>query len=228
MNAVIKQIPNTITCLNLFSGILAVISAYNGNFSMAMIYVFASAVFDFMDGFAARLLKAYSDMGKELDSLSDMVSFGLVPGVVAFRLLEPSTVICEYIPYIGFLVTVFSALRLAKFNIDERQTTSFIGLAVPANALFWIGLAYSFNLLLTEYQLVVYLLIALSCFLLVSPIPMFSLKIKTLRWSANRIRYIFLIGTIILLVLYQLKALSLIIVWYIILSLIDDFFSIRH
>ena len=118
-------------------------------------------------------------MGKELDSLADMVSFGLLPGVIAFRLMQPAAE--EWFaaaPYFGLLVTVFSALRLARFNIDDRQATSFLGLAVPANALFWVGLACSFESLMTEYFWAVPLIVAISCFLLVAPIPMFSLKVK--------------------------------------------------
>ena len=221
MASITRHIPNTITCLNLFSGILGVFAAYNEDYRMVLLFVFASALFDFLDGLAARILKAYSPMGKELDSLADMVSFGLLPGVIAFRLMQPAAE--EWFalaPYMGLLVTVFSALRLARFNIDDRQTTSFIGLAVPANALFWVGLAYSFESLMTEYYWVLPAIIALSCFLLVSPIPMFSLKIKTLRWSANRIRYIFLIGVALLLILFGIDALTFIILWYILLSVI--------
>lgn len=223
MTSITRHIPNTITCLNLFSGILGVFAAYNEDYRLSMAFVFASALFDFLDGFAARLLKAYSPMGKELDSLADMVSFGLLPGVIAFRLMQPAAE--EWFaaaPYFGLLVTVFSALRLARFNIDDRQATSFLGLAVPANALFWVGLACSFESLMTEYFWAVPLIVAVSCFLLVAPIPMFSLKIKSLRWSANRSRYIFLIGAVLLVVLFGFDALAFIILWYILVSVIGD------
>src|ERR1035437_3641113 len=144
-----KHIPNFITCLNLFSGCVGVYLAFQGNFQGAFIAIIVSAVFDFFDGFAARLLKAYSPMGKELDSLADMVSFGLAPGAIVFSLLS-ETGINEWLPYLAFIIPVFSGLRLAKFNIDASQTTSFIGLPVPANAIFWAGLVYSFPALLID------------------------------------------------------------------------------
>ena len=144
-----KHIPNTITCLSLLSGCVASVMALHGNLLSALIWIIIAAVFDFCDGFAARLLKAYSPMGKELDSLSDMVSFGFAPGMVVYWLLgEASTALPfgslnTYIPYLAFVIPTFSGLRLAKFNIDERQTTSFIGLPVPAHALFWASAGYS-------------------------------------------------------------------------------------
>ena len=144
-----KHIPNTITCLSLLSGCVASVMALHGNLLSALIWIIIAAVFDFCDGFAARLLKAYSPMGKELDSLSDMVSFGFAPGMVVYWLLgEASTALPfgslnTYIPYLAFVIPTFSGLRLAKFNIDERQTTSFIGLPVPAHALFWASVGYS-------------------------------------------------------------------------------------
>ena len=144
-----KHIPNFITCLNLFSGCVGVYLAFQGNFQGAFIAVIVSAVFDFFDGFAARLLKAYSPMGKELDSLADMVSFGVLPGAMVFSLLS-KTGISEWLPYVAFVIPVFSGLRLAKFNIDERQTSSFIGLPTPANAIFWGGLILSFESFLSS------------------------------------------------------------------------------
>jgi len=146
-----KHIPNSITCLNLFSGCVAVFLAFKGNYEGAIIAILLAAVFDFFDGFAARLLKAYSPMGKELDSLADMVSFGVAPGAIVFSLLSETNV-CEWLPFLAFLIPVFSGLRLAKFNIDERQTTSFIGLPTPANAIFWAGLAF-FLLHISDFQL---------------------------------------------------------------------------
>ena len=121
-----KHIPNFITCLNLFSGCVAVYLAFNGHHEGAFIAIMLSAVFDFFDGFASRLLKAYSPMGKELDSLADMISFGLAPGAIVFSLLS-TTGVGEYLPFVAFLIPIFSGLRLAKFNIDDRQTSSFIG-----------------------------------------------------------------------------------------------------
>ena len=140
----LSHIPNFITSLNLFSGAMAVYFAFQANYELVLILVLLAAVFDFLDGFAARLLKAYSPMGKELDSLADVISFGMAPGAVAFSLLRASE-LPEWAAFAGFIIPVFSALRLAKFNIDERQTTSFIGMPTPANAIFWIGLGYSYN-----------------------------------------------------------------------------------
>lgn len=134
-----KHIPNTLTSLNLFSGSIATVMAFQGEYTWVVVWVIIAALFDFSDGFAARLLKAYSPIGKELDSLADMVSFGLAPSIAAFRFLSDNTIrisqnpiIVEYLPYMAFLLAIFSALRLAKFNVDERQSESFIGLNTPA------------------------------------------------------------------------------------------------
>jgi CDP-diacylglycerol--serine O-phosphatidyltransferase len=212
-----KHIPNFITCLNLFSGCIAVHLAFQGNYEGAFLAILLSAVFDFLDGFAARLLKAYSPMGKELDSLADVVSFGLAPGAIVFSLLSETST-NEWLPYLAFLIPAFSGLRLAKFNIDERQTTSFIGLPVPANAIFWAGMVYSFSPFLLNNLWILIILIGLFCWFLVSEIPMFSLKFKNLSWSSNQNQYIFLLGCIVILGFFQLNAFSLLIVWYILLS----------
>jgi len=209
-----KHIPNFITCLNLFSGCVAAYLAFSGNYQGAFGAILLAAVFDFLDGFAARLLKAYSPMGKELDSLADMISFGLAPGAIVFSLLT-ETGINEWLPYAGFLIPVFSGLRLAKFNIDDRQTSSFLGLPVPANAIFWAGMAYSFSpLLLNNLWLFLILIVAFS-FLLVSEIPMFSLKFKNVSWKDNQNQYLFLLGCAAILAYFQLSAFALIIGWYI-------------
>ncbi len=220
-----KHIPNAITCLNLFSGILATIAAYNAEYDKALFFVLLSAVFDFFDGFMARLLKAYSPMGKELDSLADVVSFGLVPGMVAYKLLEPLGAICVALPYAGFLITIFSALRLAKFNIDERQTSSFIGLATPANALFWLPLACAFAPRIDKcWAWTVLAVCVLSSYLLVCELPMFSLKIKSLKWRESYQQIVFLTGVVVLLVVFKVVGLSYAMVWYVALSL---FFFIK-
>jgi CDP-diacylglycerol--serine O-phosphatidyltransferase len=212
-----KHIPNSITCLNLFSGCVAVFLAFKGNYEGAIIAILLAAVFDFFDGFAARLLKAYSPMGKELDSLADMVSFGVAPGAIVFSLLSETNV-CEWLPFLAFLIPVFSGLRLAKFNIDERQTTSFIGLPTPANAIFWAGLAFSYStFLISNYWILVALTIIFS-YLLVAEIPMFSLKIKNLSWKSNQTQYLFLIGCAAILVAFGLNAFPILIGWYILLS----------
>ncbi len=212
-----KHVPNFITSLNLFSGCVAVFFAFQDNYKAAFVAILIAAVFDFMDGFAARLLKAYSPMGKELDSLADVVSFGLAPGAIVFSLL--SNVEIAWLPFVGFLIPVFSGLRLAKFNIDTRQTDSFLGLPVPANAIFWSGIVYSFSAFLLSYVWVVVGLVVLFCYFLVSEIPMFSLKFKSVAWKNNALQYIFLIVCLILLIILQLDAFAPIIGWYILLSI---------
>jgi CDP-diacylglycerol--serine O-phosphatidyltransferase len=156
-------------------------------------------------------------MGKELDSLADVVSFGVAPGAIVFSLLYQAN-IHEWLPYLGFIIPVFSALRLAKFNIDERQTSSFIGLPTPANAIFWAGLVFSYTDFLVSN---VWLLIALTLvfsYLLVAEIPMFALKFNNYSFKNNKIQYLFLFVTIILLMVFQLNAFAPIIGWYILLS----------
>ena len=220
-----KHIPNFITCLNLLSGCIAVWYAFNGNYEGAFIAILLSAVFDFLDGFAARLLKAYSALGKELDSLADMVSFGMAPGAIVFSLFSDMN-ISAWLPYLGFIITIFSALRLGKFNIDDRQTSSFIGLPTPASAILWAGLAFSYSdwLIMNIWVLVGSTLV--FSYLLVAGIPMFGLKLKSLAWNENRIQYIFLFGSILILAALQFDAFAPIIGWYIILSVINTLLSI--
>lgn len=215
-----KHIPNSITCCNLFVGILAVLSAYNGSFYHVLVFVLLAAVFDFLDGMMARLLNAYSAIGKELDSLADMISFGLLPGMIAFKLLQ-ETPLPGWVAYFGFLLTIFSALRLAKFNIDDRQTSSFLGLATPANAIFWSGIAIQFSGAQDWNTYLLLPLVLLFSYLLICEIPMFSLKFKSLKWNENKIRYIFLIGSVVFLIMLQFSALSIVILWYLFLSLVE-------
>jgi len=231
MRAITKHIPNFITCLNLFSGCIACVMAFDGNFLMAAVFIYIAAVLDFLDGLMARALKAYSEIGKQLDSLADMVSFGLAPGMIMFSLLariffyKGAPDFAEYIPYIAFVIPVFSALRLAKFNIDDRQTTSFIGLPTPANAIFWASLACCLpSFLLQYYGIFLILFILVFSYLLVSELPMFSLKFKNLKWGDNAIRFIFIALSALLLV-FGIENLYLVIVLYIIMSLIIAPFS---
>jgi CDP-diacylglycerol--serine O-phosphatidyltransferase len=228
-NAITRHIPNTVTCLNLFSGCIACVMAFEADYTWAALFILCSAVFDFLDGLIARLLKAYSPMGKELDSLADAVSFGVAPALIVFSLFEEVhypeylTGIENYLPYTAFLIAVFSALRLARFNIDERQTGSFIGLPVPANALFWASLVLGAHDFLTSPHFnAVYLaaLVVLFSGLLVSEIPMFALKFKNLSWAANKTAFIFLLTCIPLLAFLQTGGLAACIVWYILLSLL--------
>ena len=224
-----KHIPNTITCMSLVSGCIATVMALQGNLLWAAIWIIIAAVFDFMDGFAARLLKAYSPMGKELDSLSDMVSFGVAPGMIVFWMLSqaglPLGEIGLYIPYLAFVIPAFSGLRLAKFNIDERQTTSFIGMPVPAHALFWASAGYSLAPLAQVKPvlfIVVTLVVALATsLLLVSEIPMFSLKIKSVAWKGNERRYILVGCAVLFVALFGMLGIAGTILLYILLSIFN-------
>lgn len=226
-NIITRNIPNGITSCNLFSGCIASYMAFQGDFRMAMLFIVLGAVFDFFDGMSARLLNVSSPIGKELDSLADNITFGLAPSAVVFSLFmeidipEFMSGVSDLLPYSAFIISVFSALRLAKFNLDERQTTSFIGMPTPANALFWSSLAICISE--GEYlqwfnALYLLLLVFVMSFLLVSELPMFSLKFKKLSWKTNKIKYIFLIVSISLLVLYGVNGLSAVILWYILLS----------
>ncbi len=227
-NRITRYIPNTLTCLNLFSGCVASVMAFRADYRAALCFILLSAVFDFLDGMAARLLHAPSPIGKDLDSLSDDISFGLAPSLVVFSLSKEmiypagwAGVACIF-PYAAFLIAVFSALRLAKFNNDARQTSSFIGLPVPANALFWASFVYGARGFLTGgrfHPVYLLVLILLSSWLLVSEIPMFSLKFKNLSWQKNWKSYIFLIVCVPIIVLLRLGSFAPIIVWYILLSL---------
>jgi CDP-diacylglycerol--serine O-phosphatidyltransferase len=198
----------------------------------AFIFVALAALFDFLDGLSARLLKAYSNVGKELDSLSDVVSFGVAPGCIVYAYLST---ISDNIPYgnelsfLAFLLPVFAALRLAKFNVDTRQSTSFLGLPVPANGLFWAAFIPSI-LADTEKQPllfagIVVFLILVFCFLMVSEIPMFSLKFKHLKWKGNEWSFSLIILSVLLVAIFlftgtPLLSVGLIIVSYIVMSLI--------
>jgi CDP-diacylglycerol--serine O-phosphatidyltransferase len=226
-HAITRHIPNAITCLNLFSGCVACVMAFEANYMWAALFILLSSVFDFLDGLSARVLKAYSPMGKELDSLADDISFGVAPALIVFSLFkevyypEFLTGIKAYIPYVAFLIAVFSALRLAKFNIDDRQTGSFIGLPVPANALFWASLTVGAHDFLTSPHfnaIWLTLLVVLFSGLLVSEIPMFALKFKNLSWAANKTAFVFLLVCVPLLVFLQIGGFAVCIVWYILLS----------
>lgn len=231
-NAITRHIPNTITCLNLFSGCIACVMAFESKYELALGFIILSAIFDFFDGMSARLLNAPSPIGKELDSLADDVSFGVAPALIIFSFLKESSMIYppflegvrEYVPYIAFFIAVFSALRLAKFNIDERQTSSFIGLPTPANALFWGSLIVGSGefILMHINVLIIIALIFLFSWLLVAEIPMFALKIKDLSWQNNKIRYFFILVSIPLLIVFKLSGIAAVIAWYILLSLVTQ------
>lgn len=230
-NAVTRHIPNAVTCLNLFSGCIACVMAFEAEFLWAACFIMLSAVFDFFDGMSARILHAYSPIGKELDSLADAISFGLAPAFIVFSLLSDENMyypdfivgLKAYIPYCAFLIAVFSALRLAKFNVDERQSSSFIGLPTPANAIFWASFVAGFYSFLTSPVFnAIYLVILVVLFsgLMVMEVPMFSLKFKNLSWKDNKIPFVFLFVCILLLVFLKVGGFAACIVWYILLSLL--------
>lgn len=228
-HAIVRNIPNTITCCNLFSGCIAAYMAFQGNYKLSLTFIVIGAVFDFFDGMTARLLHVSSPIGKELDSLADDITFGLAPAAIAFSLFKevhyPDFLmpLAEIMPYTAFLIAVFSGLRLAKFNIDSRQTSSFIGMPTPANALFWASLSvggHAFVVSDSFNAIYLFILVVVMSLLLVAELPMFSLKFKDLSWGHNKISYIFLIVSIPLLVIFQLSGIAAVIVWYILLSLI--------
>src|SRR5690554_815864 len=248
-----KQIPNIITLLNLFSGTVAITHAFSANFEGVVIWVTIAAVFDFLDGMAARVLNAYSPLGRELDSLADVVSFGVAPASALFILMRdyflyPGKLeqINQFIPYFAFIIPVFAAYRLAKFNIDERQTTSFLGLPTPANGLFWISYSYAlYNVSTIKYlsksnstdqvnnmtqlsevipingyiTIITVAVIIIMSILMVSEIPMFSLKMKNKGIKGNRRQIILIILFITLISIFGIAGISIGIVAYILISL---------
>lgn len=227
-NAIVRNIPNTLTSCNLFSGCIAAYMAFHGNYKEALLFIVLGAMFDFFDGMTARLLHVSSPIGKELDSLADDITFGLAPAAIAFSLFKevyyPDFLmpVAGIMPYTAFLIAVFSGLRLAKFNIDERQTSSFIGMPTPANALFWASLAVGghFFLISDNFNAIyLFVLVVVMSLLLVAELPMFSLKFKDLSWGHNKVSYIFLIVSLPLLIIFQLSGIAAVIIWYILLSL---------
>ena len=230
-----KHIPNTITCLNLVSGCIATYWAFLGDYQLALLFIVIGAVFDFFDGMSARLLHVSSPIGKELDSLADDITFGFAPSAVVFSYLShlsslPSP-LSSYLPYLAFVMAAFSALRLAKFNLDERQALGFIGLPTPANALFWGALIAGLGDLMAEYfnssilqffNFSIVIATFVSCYLLVSEIPMFALKFKTWGWRGNEVKYLFLITCIPMLAMLGIGGLAAVIAWYVTLSIVNN------
>ena len=225
-----KHIPNTITCCNLISGCIATYWAFMGVAYLALLFIVIGAVFDFFDGMVARLLHVSSPIGKELDSLADDITFGFAPSAIIFSYLCTFHIHLPFIPFLAFIMAAFSALRLAKFNLDERQALGFIGLPTPANALFWgsliVGLQdwsadsspFPLHSSLLPYLILVGTFI--SCWLLIAEIPMFALKFKTWGWKGNEIKFIFILSCIPLLLFLGISGLAAIIAWYVILSVI--------
>jgi len=271
MQKIVAFIPNLFTLGNLFCGCLGIIFAFQWRLDLAAYMVFLAAFLDFFDGFFARLLKVDGELGKQLDSLADMVSFGVVPGVVMYHLLGVSEInsinypdfLRDYnVALIALMIPIFSAYRLAKFNIDTRQSHGFIGLPTPANAIFfcsiplilgingykWIStyatdpqmiymdvnlnhgevlgfLSVSYVSVFTHLYILVGLIVVFS-FLLVSEIPLFALKFKNFGWTDNKIKYIFIVLSITLLILFQSVAVPFIVILYILLSIVNNIFKI--
>lgn len=216
-NIISKHIPNTLTCCNLISGCVATYFALNASFKYAFVFIIIGAIFDFFDGMSARMLKVSSPIGKELDSLADVITFGFAPSAMIFTELNvllalsnnqntitSNPFVVLILPFVAFILAAFSALRLAKFNLDERQTTSFIGLPTPANALFWASLLVSQSSLLenTNYSVALLVIfIFVFSWLLVSEIPMFALKFKNYSLASNKLQYSFVLLSVIIFVL---------------------------
>jgi CDP-diacylglycerol---serine O-phosphatidyltransferase len=216
----IRHLPNFLTCCNLICGCFGIVFLLEDRGIPAAYFVWASCVFDFFDGFVARLLKVSSPIGKELDSLADVISFGLLPALVMYKLIGSTTTI-EWLPYVAFLIAAFSALRLAIFNVDETQADSFRGLNTPANTLFITSLPLlpqTIGNWLYQDWLLVAITIVFSL-LMVSRIEIFALKFKNFSWADNKIRFTFLILSVLLIAVFKLVALPLIILLYIGLSL---------
>lgn len=233
-----KHIPNLITCMNVISGTLAIFVAMYGHLEIAVILILVAMVFDFFDGMAARLLHVKSDMGKELDSLADMVSFGLAPAILAYFLILKElpggdlanfadwTWIEKILLFAPLLIPAFSAYRLAKFNLDVRQTTSFIGMPTPANALFWISLVFGSKYApelyssLFGHAWVLGVCVLILSVLLICELPMFSLKISGFGWKENKTQYIFFLILIVSAFLFGVATVIFVIPLYILFAVI--------
>lgn len=225
-----KHIPNALTSCNLLSGCVGIVAVFEGSLVLAVYMIWLAAIFDFLDGFAARILKVSSPIGGELDSLADMVTFGVLPAAIVYKMLQ-HTGVAPWVPYLAFVIAVFSALRLAKFNLDTRQTSSFIGLPTPANALFISSLPLiieyrEFSLLSIPVQFIMEPWFLLGCtfvlsFLLVAELPLFALKFSSFGWAENKLKYIYLITSVVLIILFKFVAIPLIIVLYVLLSLFN-------
>lgn len=232
MNCIVKNIPNSITCLNLAAGVMAILCASHGAdelwglqaYNWAYIFIAIAAVADFCDGFAARLLHAYSNLGKELDSLCDLVSFGVAPAIILFNCLDANCT-TEWVKWCSILIPVCGALRLARFNIDDRQTTSFIGLPIPANAIFWIGftsLCYQGIEFASLWHVALVAIIMIS-WLMISPVKLFSLKFKTYGWQGNQFRWLLIATAPTLLILFGTPGLMWLIIAYVAYGIVENY-----
>lgn len=237
-------IPNTITLLNLFFGCVAVVLAIQGHLAISALLIVLCSLLDFLDGMAARLLRAGSEMGKQLDSLADLISFGFASSAILYTYLADSLTgqnhtngFTPLIPHLAFLIAVFSAIRLAKFNMDTKQSDTFIGLPTPANALFFAsfplvltfadkqGIVYSALGYITSNTICIISFVVVFSYLLVSPVKMFSLKFKSLSWKNNKARFIFLGCSLCLVILLGFESPPTIMIVYMLISLFLHSFS---
>lgn len=238
-----ENIANFVTLLNLVCGFLSILFILQGRIEIACYLVLLGGFFDFIDGLTARALNISSELGKQLDSLSDLVTFGVVPGLVAYHLLTLTSHLNQYWPFIAVLIPMFSAYRLGKFNIDERQTKNFLGMPTPANGIFWISLYIiytgSFESFLTQsFSSWMAPLIAksgflvttviVSSFLLVVPLPLFGFKFDSFSFKGNEIRFLFVILALLLLITLAFTAIPIIIILYILFSMIHNFLTYKN
>lgn len=227
-------LPNLLTCANLFCGCVGIVAVFHNDLLLAAVLIGLAGVFDFFDGFAARLLRISSPIGKELDSLADVVTFGVLPSAIMYSLIQAAIpdLFGLWKAYVAFVMAVFSALRLAKFNVDTRQAESFIGLPTPANAFLIGSLPFiqrfnpEFGAYFESSNALITTVLVMSV-LLVIELPLFALKFKTFGWQGNQIKFIFLGLSVVLLVLLKFVAIPLIILLYVGLSVIQQFSSQR-
>jgi CDP-diacylglycerol--serine O-phosphatidyltransferase len=217
----LRHLPNALTCGNLLMGCAGIIFTIHEGAFYAAWFVWAACLFDFLDGFAARALNVSSPIGKELDSLADVVSFGVLPSVMLYEMIDIISS-SDILPYFAFSIAIFSALRLARFNVDDKQKDSFTGLPVPADALFLTSLIFlrePFDILIST-DLFLIVIIAAFSYLLVSPWELFALKFKNFTWADNKVRFTFLAISVLLLGLWQAAALPFVILLYVAMSLL--------
>lgn len=231
MNFIKNNLANAITLGNLFSGCVGAVHLIIGDYQTTAICIILSLILDFFDGFVARALKANSNLGTQLDSLADMVSFGLIPGLAMFKILEPfgNELFGMHLPfeiqYLGFLITLFSCLRLAIFNLDEDQKYYFKGLNTPSNTILIFGLFFAHKELgsfsfLFENEIYLLILTAISSWILISPIKMIAMKFKSMKLQDNYPKLALLIGSIVILIIFKSVGIPLVILYYIFISLI--------
>lgn len=231
MNFIKNNLANAITLGNLFSGCVGAVHLILGDYQTTAICIILSLVLDFFDGFVARALKANSNLGTQLDSLADMVSFGFIPGLAVFKMLEPfgnelfGLQLPFEIKYFGFLITLFSCLRLAIFNLDEEQKYYFKGLNTPSNTILVFGLLYAFKetqsfSFLLENELYLLIFTVVSSWILISPIKMIAMKFKSMKLQDNYPKIALLIGSILILAIFKIVGIPMVILYYIFISII--------